>query len=82
MIHFLSPAVARPIGHFKWEIYNDNKVSRDLDETLIALAIGAATNSTAKVALMKIQEPGGSRRIQPRRRRGEIKLDSASSAST
>jgi uncharacterized protein (UPF0371 family) len=58
-IHLLSPAITQSIGHFKKEIYNHQKMSLDLEETLIALSISAATNPTAEVAMMKLKDLRG-----------------------
>jgi uncharacterized protein (UPF0371 family) len=58
-IHLLSPAITQSIGHFKREIYGLQKISLDLEETLIALSISAASNSTAEVAMMRLKELRG-----------------------
>jgi uncharacterized protein (UPF0371 family) len=59
LIHLLLPAVTQSIGHFKQEIYTLQKISLNLEETLIALAISAATNPTAEAAMMKLKELRG-----------------------
>lgn len=54
-IHLLAPNVVQTIGGLKKEILNNKSVSLDLDETLIALSISAATNPTAQVAMEKLK---------------------------
>lgn len=54
-LHLLSPNVIESISAFKKSI-NAKTISLDLDETLIALAISATTNFTAKLALEKLSE--------------------------
>jgi len=58
-IHLLSPAVLESIGHLKSDILNSKVVSLDLEETLIALSISAATNPTVQSALDKLKELKG-----------------------
>lgn len=58
-IHLLAPNVIQTIGAMKKDILNNKTVSLDLDETLIALSISAATNPTAQVALEKLKELKG-----------------------
>jgi uncharacterized protein (UPF0371 family) len=58
-IHLLSPAITQSIGHFKQEIYNVRKISLDLEETLIALSISAATNPTADAAMLRLKDLRG-----------------------
>jgi uncharacterized protein (UPF0371 family) len=58
-IHLLSPAITQSIGHFKKEIYNLDKMSLDLEETLIALSISATTNPAAEAAMLKLKELRG-----------------------
>ena len=55
-IHLLSPNIIRSIGAFKENILNTKNVSLDLEETLIALSISAATNPTAQTAMEKLKE--------------------------
>ena len=50
-IHLLSPSIIESIGSFKREVYGAKSISLDLEETLIALSIGAPTNPTTQVAL-------------------------------
>jgi len=55
-LHLLSPNIVESITKFKKNTLGKRTASLDLDETLIALTISAATNSTAQVALEKISE--------------------------
>ncbi|MGB2705950.1 MAG: DUF1846 domain-containing protein, partial [Candidatus Omnitrophota bacterium] len=55
-IHLLSPDIIESIGDLKRNISGAKTVSLDLEETLIALSIGAATNPTAKLAIEKLKE--------------------------
>lgn len=57
-IHLLAPAVIDSISRLKRQVFNKN-VSLDLDETLNALAISAATNPAAQVAVEKLGELRG-----------------------
>ena len=59
-IHLLSPMVTESIGCFKKNLLNFKTVSLDLEETLIALCICAATNPTAQLAMEKLKELRGS----------------------
>ena len=58
-IHLLSPAILESIGSLKTDIFGAKTVSLDLEETLIALSIGAATNPTAQAAMEKLAELRG-----------------------
>ena len=58
-IHILAPFITEAIGRFKMEIFNKKNVSLDLEETLIALAISAATNPTPKLAIEKMKDLRG-----------------------
>ncbi|MBU1121941.1 MAG: DUF1846 domain-containing protein [Candidatus Omnitrophica bacterium] len=58
-IHLLSPAVIESIRELKKDILSAKSVSLDLEETLIALSISAATNSSAKVAMDRLKELKG-----------------------
>jgi len=58
-IHLLSPNITESIGTFKREILNSKSVSLDLEETLIALSIGATTNPAAQAAMKKLKELQG-----------------------
>ena len=55
-IHLLSPMITESIGNFKKDLLDSRNVSLDLEETLIALAIGAATNPTAQAGMQKLKE--------------------------
>jgi len=58
-IHLLSPAVLESIGNLKKDIQESKAVSLDLEETLIALSISAATVPTAQVAMEKLKDLRG-----------------------
>ena len=58
-IHLLAPNVMQSITEFKKGVYGSPSVSLNLEETLIALAISAATNPTAQTALGKLKELRG-----------------------
>ncbi|MFH1347314.1 MAG: DUF1846 domain-containing protein [Candidatus Margulisiibacteriota bacterium] len=55
-LHLLSPTIIESIGNLKKDILNAKAVSLDLGETLIALAMSAATNPTAHLAMEKLKE--------------------------
>ncbi|MFW6244693.1 MAG: DUF1846 domain-containing protein [Fibrobacterota bacterium] len=55
-MHLLPPNITESLTHLKKEILNGTKVSLDLDETLIALGISAASNPAAEMALSKLKE--------------------------
>ncbi|MBU4377390.1 MAG: DUF1846 domain-containing protein [Candidatus Omnitrophica bacterium] len=58
-IHLLSPAIIESVGNLKRNILNSKAVNLDLEETLIALSISAATNPTAQIAMEKLKELRG-----------------------
>jgi uncharacterized protein (UPF0371 family) len=58
-IHLLSPAITQSIGRFKKDVFEHPKISLDLEETLIALSISAATSPTAEAAMMKLKDLRG-----------------------
>jgi len=58
-IHILSPATIESIGKLKKSISNRKAISLDLEETLIALSISAATNPTAQLAMEKLKDLRG-----------------------
>ncbi|MHC4885559.1 MAG: DUF1846 domain-containing protein [Planctomycetota bacterium] len=58
-IHLLPPAIIESVGKLKRDILGRNSVSLDLEETLIALSISAATNPTAQLCLEKLSEIRG-----------------------
>ncbi len=49
-IHLLSPTTIASVAHLKQNILSSRTISLDLEETLIALTVGAATNPTAQLA--------------------------------
>ena len=55
-IHILSPATIESIGNLKKNILGSKTVNLDLEETLIALSMSAATNPTSKIAMEKLKE--------------------------
>jgi uncharacterized protein (UPF0371 family) len=57
-IHLLSPAVIESIAGFKKNVLGKS-LSLDLDETLIALSISAATNPSAQLALENLRRLRG-----------------------
>jgi uncharacterized protein (UPF0371 family) len=58
-LHLLSPNIIEAIVNLKEGILSAKTVSLDLEETLIALTIGAATNPTAQAAMDKLKELQG-----------------------
>jgi uncharacterized protein (UPF0371 family) len=50
-LHLLSPVIVESIARFKEKVLAKKTVSLDLDESLIALSISAATNPAAQMAL-------------------------------
>ncbi len=58
-IHLLSPNIISSIKALNKEILNEKAVSLDLEETLIALSISAATNPTSQTAMEKLKELRG-----------------------
>ncbi len=58
-IDLLPQQIVSSLNHFKQEILKGRVVSLDLEETLIALSISAATNPTADVAIQKLKELEG-----------------------
>jgi uncharacterized protein (UPF0371 family) len=55
-IDLLPPFILTSLINFKENILNGAPVSLDLEETLIALAIGAAANPSAGAAVLKLKE--------------------------
>lgn len=55
----LPESIIDSVTHLKKDILNGKKVSLDVEETLIALAISATTNPAAKMALEKLTELNG-----------------------
>ncbi len=58
-IHLLSPNIIESIAGMKKNILSLKSVSLDLEETLIALSIAAATNPAAKLAMQSLNELKG-----------------------
>ena len=58
-IHLLSPNILESISYLKSEIFNNKRLSLNLEETLIALSISADFNHSAKVAIDKLKELSG-----------------------
>jgi len=54
-IHLLAPHVTKALSHFKKDVLGSRKVSLDLEETLIALAMSAAVNPTAQAAVDRLK---------------------------
>jgi uncharacterized protein (UPF0371 family) len=54
-MHLLSPAILESIANLKKNILASRSVSLDLEETLIALSISAATNPAAQLAMENLQ---------------------------
>jgi uncharacterized protein (UPF0371 family) len=55
-IKLLPGAITDSVRNLKTDILNEHSVSLDLEETLIALSISAATNSAAQLALEKLTD--------------------------
>ena len=58
-IDLLPPSILTSLTTFKQEILRGSPVSLDLEETLIALAIGATSNPGAEAALHKLRDLAG-----------------------
>jgi uncharacterized protein (UPF0371 family) len=58
-IHLLSPNITESIADLKKGILNEKRVSLNLEETLIALGIGATTNPTAQAAMEHLRDLRG-----------------------
>ncbi|MDD5195419.1 MAG: DUF1846 domain-containing protein [Candidatus Omnitrophica bacterium] len=58
-IHLLSPSIIDSIRNLKKDILAAKTVSLDLEETMIALSISAATNPVAQMAMEKLKELQG-----------------------
>ena len=59
-IHLLAPTILESIAGMKKDILNSRSVSLDLEETLIALSISAATHPTAERAMSRLKALAGS----------------------
>ncbi len=55
-IHLLSPSIIESIRQLKENVLKARTVSLDLEETLIALSISAATNPTAQLTMEHLQD--------------------------
>jgi uncharacterized protein (UPF0371 family) len=58
-IHLLAPSITESIGYLKKDVLKKKSISLDLEETLIALGIGATTNPTAQICVEKLKELSG-----------------------
>ncbi len=58
-IHLLSPSIIANINNLKTGVLQGRSESLDLSETIIALAISAATNPTAQLCLERLRELKG-----------------------
>ena len=58
-IHLLPKNITESIGDFKTRILNSGNVSLDLEETLIALSVGAMSSSATQLAIEKLPELKG-----------------------
>ncbi|GAG87523.1 unnamed protein product [marine sediment metagenome] len=58
-IHLLSPNILESISYLKSEIFNNKRLSLNLEETLITLSISTDFNHSAKVAIDKLKELSG-----------------------
>lgn len=58
-IHLLSPAIIESVARLKVDTLGKKSASLDLDEALIALSIGAATNPTAQLAMEQLRGLAG-----------------------
>jgi uncharacterized protein (UPF0371 family) len=54
-IHLLPPNIIASLSHFKKEVLQGTMLSLDLEETLIALSIGATLNPVAEAAVKKLK---------------------------
>jgi uncharacterized protein (UPF0371 family) len=58
-LHLLPPTVTNSLGHLKTEVLAGKRVSLDVDEALIALAVSTTSNPAAKAAVDKLEELRG-----------------------
>ncbi len=58
-IKLLPPNITDSISSLKTEVLNEKSVSLDVEETLIALSISAATNPAAQLAMEKLKDLRG-----------------------
>ncbi len=54
--HLLPPSVIDSLGHMKTDVLGGKRVSLDVDEVLIALAVSTSNNPAAQAALSKLEE--------------------------
>lgn len=57
--HLLSPTTIESIGKLKEGLLKNKTISLDVEETLIALSISAATDTSAQLAMEKLKELNG-----------------------
>lgn len=55
-LHLLPSSITDSLGYLKKEILDGKEVSLDLEETLIALSISAASNPAAQIAVERLRE--------------------------
>jgi uncharacterized protein (UPF0371 family) len=55
-IHLLPPNIVESISHLKKDVLSTRQLSLDLEETLIALGISAASNPAAELAVEKLKD--------------------------
>jgi len=58
-IHLIAPHIIESVGSMKTSVLGAKSVSLDLEETLMALSICAATNPAAQVAMEKLKDLEG-----------------------
>jgi len=58
-IHLLPPEIIASLSHFKQDVLRGTMLSLDLEETLIALSIGATMNPAAQAAVDTLKELRG-----------------------
>lgn len=58
-IDLLPKSIIEALSHFKRDVLEKKRLSLDLEETLIALSIGGATNPAAQAAVEKLKELRG-----------------------
>jgi uncharacterized protein (UPF0371 family) len=57
--HLLPPNIIESLNHFKKDVLRGNMLSLDLEETLIALSIGATADPAARAAVEKLKDLRG-----------------------
>jgi uncharacterized protein (UPF0371 family) len=58
-MHLLPPNIIKSLTHFKKDVLRGKMVSLDLEETLIALSIGATVNPDVQIVVEKLKELRG-----------------------